>query len=77
MFGEPDGQQEVLTADEVSERYRGSISLGTLRNWRAKRIGPAYVKLGKAELYPIEELEMWEQRILSVTCVNAVQHERR
>ncbi|WP_322418802.1 helix-turn-helix domain-containing protein [Mesorhizobium huakuii] len=50
-----------LTAEEVAERYRGTISLGTLRNWRAKRIGPAYVKLGKAVLYPIEELEMWDQ----------------
>ncbi|ESZ55588.1 helix-turn-helix domain-containing protein [Mesorhizobium sp. C120A] len=54
--------RKFLTAEEVSERYRGSISLGTLRNWRAKRIGPAYVKLGKAVLYPIEELEMWDQK---------------
>ncbi|TPM16339.1 helix-turn-helix domain-containing protein [Mesorhizobium sp. B2-3-5] len=55
--------RKFLTAEEVSERYRRSISLGTLRNWRAKRIGPANVKLGKAVLYPIEELETWDQRI--------------
>ncbi|TPI58210.1 helix-turn-helix domain-containing protein [Mesorhizobium sp. B3-1-7] len=54
--------RKFLTAEEVSERYRGSISLGTLRNWRAKRIGPAYVKLGKAVLYPIEELETWDRK---------------
>ncbi|MFK0691123.1 helix-turn-helix domain-containing protein [Mesorhizobium sp. IMUNJ 23033] len=54
--------KKFLTAEEVSDRYRGSISLGTLRNWRAKRIGPAYLKLGKAVLYPIEELEMWDQK---------------
>ena len=54
--------RKFLTAEEVSERYRGTISLGTLRNWRAKRIGPAYVKLGKAVLYPIEELDMWDQK---------------
>ncbi|RUW53704.1 DNA-binding protein [Mesorhizobium sp. M1A.F.Ca.ET.072.01.1.1] len=53
---------KFLTAEEVAERYRGSISLGTLRNWRAKRIGPAYVKLGKAVLYPVEELEAWDQK---------------
>ncbi|CAN7569086.1 helix-turn-helix domain-containing protein [Mesorhizobium caraganae] len=53
---------KYLTAEEVSERYRGSISVGTLRNWRAMRIGPAYVKIGKAVLYPIEELEMWDQK---------------
>nr|WIE89102.1 helix-turn-helix domain-containing protein [Mesorhizobium sp. WSM4875] len=54
--------KKFLTAEEVSERYRGSISLGTLRNWRAKRIGPAYVKLGKAVLYPMDELELWDQK---------------
>ncbi|RAZ89309.1 DNA-binding protein [Mesorhizobium hawassense] len=54
--------RKFLTAEEVSERYRGSISPGTLRNWRAKRIGPAYVKLGKAVLYPVEELEKWDQK---------------
>lgn len=31
---------QYLTPDEVSERYRGEISPGTLRNWRAMRIGP-------------------------------------
>ncbi|MGX5830170.1 DNA-binding protein [Mesorhizobium sp. 43Arga] len=54
--------RKFLTAEEVSERYRGSNSLGTLRNWRAKRIGPAYVKLGKALLYPIEELDVWDRK---------------
>ncbi|PBB69335.1 DNA-binding protein [Mesorhizobium sp. WSM4312] len=59
--------RKFLTADEVAERYRGSISLGTLRNWRAKRIGPAYVKLGKAVLYPVDELEAWD-RTNTVAC---------
>jgi len=54
--------RKYLTAEEVSERYRGSISIGTLRNWRAMRIGPAYIKIGKAVLYPIEELEMWDHK---------------
>ncbi|TPI31493.1 helix-turn-helix domain-containing protein [Mesorhizobium sp. B3-1-6] len=54
--------RKYLTAEEVSERYRGSISVGTLRNWRTMRIGPAYIKIGKAVLYPIEELEMWDQK---------------
>jgi hypothetical protein len=53
---------KYLTAEEVSERYRGSISVGTLRNWRAMRIGPAYVKIGKAVLYPLEELESWDNK---------------
>ncbi len=53
---------KFLTAEEVSERYRRQISIGTLRNWRAMRIGPAYVKIGKAVLYPIEELEAWDRK---------------
>lgn len=48
-----------LTAEEVSERYRGSVSVGTLRNWRTMKIGPSFVKIGKAVLYPIDELEAW------------------
>lgn len=54
--------RKYLTAEEVSERYRNSISVGTLRNWRAMRIGPAYIKIGKAVLYPIEELQAWDQK---------------
>ena len=32
---------KFLTAEDVSERYRGEITVCTLRNWRAMRIGPA------------------------------------
>lgn len=53
--------KEFLTAEEVSARYRGEISVGTLRNWRAMRIGPAYLKIGKAVLYPLAELEAWDR----------------
>jgi hypothetical protein len=58
---------KYLTAEEVSERYRGGISVGTLRNWRAMRIGPDFVKIGKAVLYPIEALDAWDQKN-TVTC---------
>jgi hypothetical protein len=53
---------QYLTPDEVSERYRGEISTGTLRNWRALRIGPSYVKVGKGVLYPVTELESWDRK---------------
>jgi hypothetical protein len=46
-----------LTLAEVVERYRGQISEGTLRNWRSMRIGPSFIKIGKAVLYPVEELD--------------------
>jgi hypothetical protein len=53
---------KFLTAQEVSERYRGEITVGTLRNWRAMRIGPAFVKVGKAVLYPVDELDAWDKQ---------------
>lgn len=53
---------KFLTPDEVAERYRGGISVGTLRNWRAMRLGPSFVKIGKAVLYPLEELDAWDEK---------------
>ena len=60
-------EQKYLTAEEVAKRYREEISVGALRNWRAMRVGPAFVKIGKAVLYPIQELEEWDRMNL-VTC---------
>jgi hypothetical protein len=59
--------QKFLTTEEVVQRYRGEISLGTLRNWRSMRIGPTFVKIGKAVLYPVEELDAWD-RTNTVPC---------
>lgn len=53
---------KFLTIEEVSERSRAAISVGTLRNWRAMQIGPPYVKIGKAVLYPINELDPWDRK---------------
>ena len=55
-----------LTLDEVIDRYRDQISEGTFRNWRSERVGPSFLKLGKAVLYPLEELERWDRRNLVV-----------
>jgi hypothetical protein len=53
-----------LTLNKVVERYRGQISEGTLRNWRSMRIGPWFIKIGKAILYPSEEINRWDRRKL-------------
>src|SRR5262245_16738097 len=55
-----------LTADEVAERYRGEVSVGTLRNWRAQRLGPPFVKIGKSVLYPVQGLDEWDKKNLVV-----------
>ncbi len=53
-------QPMFLTEDEVAARYRGAVSTGTLRNWRSRRQGPPWIKVGKSALYPQRELEIWE-----------------
>jgi hypothetical protein len=61
-----------LTPEEVYERYRGAISLGTLRNWRMMKIGPSFLKLGRAVLYPLAELEAWDRKNLVICRVAKV-----
>lgn len=60
-------ESKFLTPEEVSDRYRGSVSVGTLRNWRTMRIGPTFLKIGKAILYPLSELDAWDEEN-RVTC---------
>lgn len=57
-----DDVDDLMTDEEVSARYRGRITVGTLRNWRALRIGPAYVKVGKAVLYKRSALVAWDKK---------------
>jgi hypothetical protein len=60
-------ERKYLTAEEVSERYRASVSVGTPPTWRAMKIGPPFIKIGKAVLYPIDQLEAWDKKNL-VAC---------
>lgn len=57
---------KFLTTDEVVSRYRGEVTISTLQNWRAMRIGPSFVKIGKAVLYPVDELESWDRKNMVV-----------
>jgi hypothetical protein len=56
--------EQFLTPEEVSERYRGRITVGTLRNWRSMRIGPCYVKHGRVILYPVSALDEFDRQNL-------------
>jgi hypothetical protein len=53
---------QFLTAQEVSDRYGGRISVRTLNNWRNLGSGPAFTKIGGKVLYPLGKLLEWEQR---------------
>jgi hypothetical protein len=57
---------KFLTTEEVAERYRGEVSVGTLRNWRAQRVGPPFIKIGKSVLYPVQALDEWDQENLVI-----------
>jgi hypothetical protein len=51
---------EYLTAKEVSERWRGSITVGTLKQWRWLQKGPRFVRFGNKILYRLVDIEEYE-----------------
>jgi len=57
-----------LTAPQVVARWNGAYTVGTLANWRAKKQsrGPAFIKVAKSILYPIEAVELFEAQMLSI-----------
>jgi hypothetical protein len=67
-------KSKYLTAEEVSERYRGGISVGTLRNWRAMRIGPDFVKIGKAAVSNRGTRRLGSTEYSDVPCVKTTRH---
>lgn len=71
MYEPRDLRREVfLTPDEVVLRYRGEVSLGTLRNWRSSGRGPGFAKVGRSVLYPLTSLEAWERERTSPVASN-------
>lgn len=55
----PDGPL-YLTTREVAARFRTSPS--SVRDWRSNGKGPLGVKFGREVLYPLPEVEAWEQK---------------
>jgi hypothetical protein len=53
--------KDYLTPEQVLERWGGSIHRQTLANWRHKKRGPAYCKIGGRVLYPSDKLLEWER----------------
>ena len=59
----PDGTPAGLFTEEEAGRYLG-LAPGTLRNWRCRRRGPAFVLAGRRVCYRIEDLRAWvEERL--------------
>ena len=53
---------QLLAPTELIERWRGSVTASTLTTWRSRKLGPPYVKVGGRVLYPLSDVEAWEQR---------------
>jgi predicted DNA-binding transcriptional regulator AlpA len=51
-----------LTAKEAANRLR--LNVNTLANWRTRGEGPRFIKMGRKVLYPVAEIEAFEQRQL-------------
>lgn len=47
-----------LLPAEVAERLR--VTVGTLACWRVSGAGPRYIKFGRRVLYPLVEVEKFE-----------------
>ena len=50
-----------LTQSQLAERW--GLKPNTLRDWRWKKRGPQFVKLGGKVVYPLDEVERYEQRL--------------
>lgn len=62
MYEKPVAVAGYLTPDELSRRFRNRVSVRTLANWRCLGIGPRYRKIGGRILYPVDEVEAWEEK---------------
>jgi hypothetical protein len=49
-----------VTAHEVVALYGNLISLGTLAQWRYRKMGPSFLKKGHLVYYPAADLLAWE-----------------
>lgn len=52
----------LLTPEELHERWRRRVSLGTFRNWRSARQGVSFVRIGREVFYPLTAVEEFEAK---------------
>lgn len=52
---------DYLTPADLVNRYRGTITIRTLANWRSTGEGPRYTKIGGRVLYPVDAVKTWEE----------------
>lgn len=58
-----------ITPATLVARWAATVPLGTLSNWRTKRRGPPFVKVGARVLYQVAPLLAWEREQLAAAGV--------
>jgi hypothetical protein len=58
---QPMSKSDYLTLAEVAERYRKTPA--TIRYWRHIGFGPKGVRVGTTVLYPLDEIDKFDQEI--------------
>ena len=53
---------KLLTAQQLAERWENKVQLRTIERWRSTGQGPKFMRLGGKVLYPIAEVEAFEDR---------------
>lgn len=60
-----------LTPSELASRWKDTITLKTMANWRSQGDGPPYTKIGGRVMYRLTDVIKWEdsRRILHKAAV--------
>lgn len=53
-------KEVFLSTEELAKRWGGTVVTGTLSNWRNKKKGPAYTKIGGKVRYRLSDVEKYE-----------------
>ncbi len=53
-------EDEYLTPEQLTQRYKKVVTLRTLANWRSTGDGPQYTKIGGRVLYAMSAVLEWE-----------------
>lgn len=54
-------ENKYLTPEQLSQRWGGSPTVETLRNWRSQGRGVKFIKIGKLIKYPLSEILKFEK----------------
>jgi hypothetical protein len=57
---EHDNDNEYLSAKEVVARWGNNVAVATLAQWRARKVGPVWTKLGGRVLYSVRDVLAYE-----------------